>query len=152
MNSVDLLLIVVFVFSVAAGYMKGFVHGTVDLLLLAGSLLFAFATYPHLALFFQKYLPAIGVWTLPVAFIIAFVVARLLLGFLSGFVFRSVAGDIRQNKVNKALGIFPGAVNGVLNAAITGALLLALPLFDGLTAKTRESKIVAALTPPMEWA
>ena len=152
MNSVDLFLILVFFFSVAAGYMKGFVHGSVDLLLLAGSLLFAFATYPHLALVFQKYIPAIGVWTLPLAFITAFVLARLLLAILSGFVFRSVAQDIRQKTVNKALGIFPGAVNGILNAAIAGALLLALPLFDGLTANTRESKIVAALTPPMEWA
>jgi uncharacterized protein YkwD len=152
MNLVDLALILVVLFSIYSGYQKGFIRGAIDLLLLALSLVFAFWAYRYVAAFFEKYITVTGVWTLPLAFIISYFFARIILSLLANLFLRSIPHDAEHNVVNNALGILPGAVNGIVSAAILGSLILAVPLFDGVSAKARESAIVTALTPSMEWA
>lgn len=59
---------------------------------------------------------------------------------------------VQQHFMNKALGVLPGMVIGLIYAAIISALLTTTPLFEGLSAKPEESYIVKALTLPVEWA
>jgi uncharacterized protein YkwD len=152
MNLVDLFLFFVILLSVYSGYQKGFIRGAIDLILLASSLIFAFWAYRYVAAFLEKYISSIGVWTLPLAFILSYIFIRLLLSALASILISSMPKSAEDNTFNHALGIVPGAVNGIIYAAIMGALILAIPLLDGISAKARESSIVNALNPSMEWA
>jgi uncharacterized protein YkwD len=151
MNLVYLLLIFIILISLLSGWSKGLIFGAIDLGMLAGSLFAAFLFYPHLAVYLQQYFPSIGVWTFPLAFIITFILARIIISLVVGFFLRSIPGETHQHTANKFLGIFPGFVNGLIYATIISALLLALPLFNGLSATTRESQIAGRLLPYAEW-
>jgi uncharacterized protein YkwD len=152
MNFVDILLLFLILMCLWSGYQKGFIVGALDLLLLALGLLTAFLAYPYVAAFFEKNVTSIGVWTLPLSFLLTYLVARILFSILASKALRSVPARAQVNPANRALGLLPGAVNGLLYAAIASALLLSLPLFDGLSAKARESAIANELSPHVEWA
>jgi uncharacterized protein YkwD len=152
MNLIDLFLILLILLSLWSGYRRGFILGALDLLLLVLGLVVAFWSYQYVASFFEKNITRIGVWTLPLSFLLTYLLARMLLSALAGKLLHRLPQRTQENGANRALGILPGFVNGLLNAAIVSALLLSLPFFDGLTAKARESKIATELTPPVEWA
>ncbi|MDB5119997.1 MAG: Colicin production protein [Sphingobacteriales bacterium] len=152
MGLIDLLLIVVILISVYYGYNKGFILGAIDLLLLALSIAFAVWTSEYIAAFFEHYLTTIGVWALPMAFFICFIFARAFLGALSVRMIQKLSVEVNKNAINKALGVVPGALNGIIYAAIISAVIISSPLFMEYSDKTRESFIVNALTPSVEWA
>lgn len=152
MNVIDIILFVVIVMSVISGYHKGFLYGTLDLLLLILGIAFAIWSSRYIAAFFEKYVISIGVWTLPLAFIIAYIFARVILGALIARPVQRIPERVHGHVANKALGIIPGVANGMIYAAIISSLLLALAMFDGFSSKIRESSIANALTPHVQWA
>ena len=152
MNLVDVLLALVIIWGAFSGWRRGFLLTALELASLVLSLLFAFRSYSYLARFFEKHAASLGVWTLPLAFILCFAAARLVLGVLEGAFFRNISAQAQRSEANKMLGIFPGTLNGLINAAVLAAILLAAPIFDGLSAKTRDSKVAARLMPGVEWA
>ena len=138
MNWIDLVLLVIVVLAMWAGWQKGFILGVVDLLVWIGSLLAGFFCYKFFGDFFQQTLPALGVWTLPLAFILAIVLARILLAFIFNRFLSATSREAHEHGVNHALGLVPGFVNGLLYAttafisgsAFTGCNpLLVLSLF-----------------------
>jgi uncharacterized protein YkwD len=151
MNWVDIILAVVILLSVLAGWRRGFVLGSLDLLTWTGSLVLAYVFYPYaaraLANFFNLH-----VWLLPLAFILTAIVTRIVLGIIVGFIIRLVPERVHQGGFNKFLGIIPGAINGWLYAIIISALLLALPLKDSITNETRDSKLAGPFAMQSEWA
>ena len=151
MNVVDLLLLLIILWSVYIGYRKGFVLGTANLLTWAGSFILGYLFYPYLASFFEKYLPSIGVWTLPLAFIVTVVLARILLSLLFNPVLRQTGDEVHSHGINKFLGIIPGFVNGLINAVIFSALLLSMPLFQNLSQQARASTLANKFVVPAEW-
>lgn len=151
-NLVDGILILVVLLSLYTGWRRGFLLGTMDLLVLIGSLVGAFFLYPFLAAFFEHYTRWMGVWTAPLAFIIMCVLVRLVLSAFSNFLLQQFSDDAHVHGVNRLLGLAPGFVKGLLYAGIVAALLLALPISDSLSTKTRESPLAAQLIPPVEWA
>lgn len=152
MNLVDALLVLVIVWGAYSGWRRGFLLTAIELASLILSVLFAFKSYPYLARFFEKHTSVLGVWTLPLAFILCFAAARIVLGVLEGAFFRNIPAQAQRRPLNRMLGIFPGTVNGLINAAVLAAILLAAPIFDGLSVKTRESKVATRLMPAVEWA
>jgi uncharacterized protein YkwD len=58
---------------------------------------------------------------------------------------RKLPKDIHERSLNQVLGIFPGFANGVIGAAIISALLLAIPINEGLSERVRESALVNRL-------
>lgn len=152
MNIIDLVLFLIILLNVYSGYQKGFILGALDLLLLVLGLLFAFLTYGFIGKFFENNITSLGVWTLPLAFILAYIFARIVLGALAGKLLKQLPAKTNEHTINKAFGIFPGAINGIIYAAVISALLLGMPVFDGLSAKTRDSSIASALIPHVEWA
>ena len=151
MNWVDLILILIVLSAVWGGWHKGFISGVLDLVNWLGSLLLGFVFYPYLASFLTKIFPSLQVWRLPLAFIITVIIARILIGIVTGKIALATSADTGQSMVNRTFGIFPGFVNGIILAAIISALLLALPLMDGINKAARTSIIANRLSAKMEW-
>lgn len=151
MNWVDLALIIIFVLAIWAGFSRGFIFGSLDLLGWAGSFILAYLFYSYTARAFAK-ITDLNIWLLPVSFLLTLVIARLLIGVITTFIIRSLPEQSHRNWLNKFLGIVPGAINGWILAIIISALLLALPLKDNINSETRESKWATTLAMQSEWA
>jgi uncharacterized protein YkwD len=151
MNWVDLALIVVFLLAIWAGFSRGFIFGSLDLLGWAGSFILAYLFYSYTAKAFTKIVD-LSIWLLPVSFLLTLIVARLLIGVITTYIIRSLPEQSHRNWLNKFLGIVPGAINGWIVAIIISALLLALPLKDNINSETRESNWATTLAMQSEWA
>jgi uncharacterized protein YkwD len=151
MNLIDLLLGVVIVASVWGGWRRGLLMGVADVLALAASLVFAFWAYPRGVNLAEQQGLAWGVWTAPLAFLTAYVLARLALGLLLGLLLRAVPRTAHAHPANRALGVVPGAANGLINATVVSMLVLALPLSDAITREASESLLASRFAAPAEW-
>lgn len=151
MNFVDVVLILIILLSVWSGYQKGFVVGMLNLVTWLGSLLVGFFFYTQVAFFIEAYIHSFGVWTRPLAFISTVLLARILFSIITAQVLNLTSEKTHRDGINKFLGVFPGFMNGLLNAIIVAALLMALPLFEGLSQTTRESKLANFFVGPAEW-
>jgi uncharacterized protein YkwD len=151
MNWVHILLVVVILISVWAGWHRGFILGSLDLLTWVGSLVLGYVFYPYTAVVLERY-TNLNAWLLPLAFIITAFLARLILGFFRKFIVRSIPDHVNDGAANKLLGIIPGAINGWIFAVIISALLLALPLKDSVTNEARTSPLAVRLAMQSEWA
>lgn len=151
MNGIDLLLMVIVLFSVYSGWLKGFILGALELLMLAAGIILAFISYPYMAGFLEKHAPTLGIWTVPLSFIIALILIRIVLSIIVNQLLRFVPASVQTNIANHALGILPGAVNGIIWATIISALLLSIPLSDGLSSKTRNSLFAEKMADKLEW-
>lgn len=56
MNVIDVFLLAVILLAGYSGFRKGFLHGTIDLLSLGISLVFAFRAFRYVAALFEKYI------------------------------------------------------------------------------------------------
>ncbi len=151
MNWIDLILALVVLLAVWAGWHRGFIRGSLDLLTWFGSVAFGFLLYPYAAGLIDNIITS-GAWLLPVAFILTCIVARILLGFVTRRINRLVPEKVSHGKVNKLFGIIPGAVNGFIYATIIAALLLAIPLKKSITKETQTSHIAMNLSAQAKWA
>jgi uncharacterized protein YkwD len=150
MNWVDIVLVLVFVLAIIAGWYRGFVLGSLDLISWIGSFVLGYTFYPYMSQFLSKFL-TLGVWLLPVAFLITVVLFRLLIALITRQISRSLPDHAHTSHVNRFFGIIPGAINGVVYAVIIAALLLALPLQDNITKETRDSRFAGRLAMQAEW-
>jgi uncharacterized protein YkwD len=151
MNWVDIVLIVIFLLGVWAGWHRGFILGGLDLLSWAGSLIMGYIFYPYLGKALDQFLD-IGPWLLPLAFILTTLIARILIGLVTRYITRSIPEQTNYNYFNRLLGLIPGAINGWIATIIISALLLALPLKDSITDATRDSHFAGKLAMQSEWA
>jgi len=151
MNWVDLALILAILLAIWAGFSRGFILGSLDLLGWAGSLIIAYLFYSYTAMALEKILD-LTIWLLPVSFLLPLIVARFLIGFFTTYIIRALPEGSNHNWLNKFLGIVPGAINGWIVAIILSALLLALPLKHNINSETRESKWATTLAMQSEWA
>ncbi|MEP7376597.1 MAG: CvpA family protein [Chitinophagaceae bacterium] len=150
MNWVDLTLIAIFLLSIWAGYRRGFILGSLDLLSWAGSFIAAYMFYDYTKRLLEK-LFDLNVWLLPVSFLVTLIVARIILGLIVRFGVRSLPEQSNHNFLNKFLGILPGAINGWIVAILISALLLSLPFEDSINSETRDSKWAVQLAMQSEW-
>lgn len=152
MQSVDILFLLIILFSAWNGWRRGFVIAAIGLITWAGSLVAAFALYPYLVRPLTRVIPALGVWTLPVAFSLTLLLARLLLWVFFTRLLGILPQEVHSNLLNKFLGIFPGVINGIMAAAVVALLFMTLPLSDRLSEQMRRSRLADDLTLPAEWA
>lgn len=151
MNWVDLVLILIFILAILAGMARGFIYGSLDLVGWAGSFILAYTLYRYTAIGLAK-LGDLGVWLLPLSFILTLIVSRVLIAVINSFITRALPQQSHTNWLNRFLGIIPGTINGWIISIIVSALLLALPLRNTITAETRESKWATDLAMQSEWA
>src|SRR5258705_10971433 len=151
MNWVDLILILIVLLAVIAGWYRGFISSTLALLTWAGSFALAYLFYPYVANFLDRLFDA-GPWLLPLAFLLTAIIAGTLLSILAGLISRSLSVEAHQNIINKFMGIIPGALIGYLFAVILSATFLALPIRRSLTEEIRNSNLGAQFAMQSEWA
>ncbi len=151
MNWVDIVVVLVILISVWAGWGRGFILGSLDLLTWTGSLILGYIFYPYTARGIEKMVD-LGVWLLPVAFLVTAILARIIIGFGTKFIIRMVPEKWNYQWFNKFMGLLPGAINGWIYAIILSALLLSFPIKDTITKDTRNSKIASRLALQSEWA
>ena len=151
MNWVDLILIVIIILAIIAGWYRGFILSSLSLVKWVGALVTAYLFYPYVAAWIGKIFNA-GVWLLPIAFLVVAIIAGVLLGLLARLITRTIPPEVHHHGINNFLGIIPGAINGVLYAIILSALFLALPIKEGITSEVRKSRLGLKLAMQSEWA
>jgi uncharacterized protein YkwD len=151
MNWIDVLLFGSVVLAMWSGWQKGFIMGVTDLAVWIGSLLIGFFFYKYVAGYSQNIFPSLGVWRLPLAFLVTIILARIILSIIANAFLRATGRQLHENGVNHALGLLPGAVNGVLYATIAAALLFAFPLSETVSSHSRSSQFAGRLATGVEW-
>ena len=151
MNYVDFILLIVIALAVWGGWLKGFIFGSINLIVWIGSLLTGFFFYRCSGNFLKTAFHSLGVWTLPLAFIFIIILSRILLGSLFNFILKRTSEKSHRNIFNHVLGLIPGAINGVIYATIIAALLISLPLAGKLSGSTGKSVIADKLVSNVGW-
>jgi uncharacterized protein YkwD len=150
MNLIDILLVILALFSIWLAWEKGFINATADVIVWIGSVSIAFFLYPYVDRLAEQLMQP-SPWILPLSFLFSI----LLSGFLLSWVVRSVLQHVSprhgSSRVNRVLGILPGLVNAYISASIAALLLLTVPINDSLSATAEKSRIATMLTPPAEW-
>lgn len=151
MNWVDLILIFIFLLAVWAGFSRGFILGSLDLLSWAGSFIIAYMTYGYIKDLLAK-LTDLNVWLLPVSFLVTLLIARLCFGLITRLITSSLPERSSKNFLNKFLGIVPGVINGCIIIIVVSALLLSIPFKHNINTEARNSKLATRLAIQSEWA
>jgi uncharacterized protein YkwD len=151
MNYVDIILLLVMALAVWGGWRKGFIIGSINLIVWIGSLLAGFFFYQYAGNLLKASFPSLGVWTLPLAFLSIVVLSRLILGAVFNSILRRTPQEAHVSGVNRVLGIFPGIINGIIYTTIIAALLLSVPLMYGITQKAKESSLTKRLAVNVGW-
>lgn len=151
MNWVDIILILIVVLAIIAGWYRGFISGMIGLATWAGSFFIAYLSYPYVSDLLNSIFNA-GPWLLPISFLLIAIITGTLLSILAGYILRSIPAESHQSSVNRLLGIIPGAITGYLYAVILSAITLALPIKDNVTEEVRDSRLGVQLAMQSEWA
>jgi uncharacterized protein YkwD len=151
MNLIDVLLVLIVVLAMWAGWAKGFILGITDLVVWLGSLALGFIFYQNAGELLYKLFPALGVWGFPLGFLLTVIFGRMLLSLLLNPFLRQATPEAHVSPANKTLGIIPGLVTGTVYASIIAALLLSVPMWNGLAKEARESRIANHLGVQVAW-
>lgn len=151
MNWVDIILVLIVVLSIVAGWYRGFISGMLGLATWAGSFFIAYLSYPYVADMLDNLFKA-GPWLLPISFLLTAISAGVLLSILAGLALRTFPLRSHHSPVNRVMGIIPGAITGYLYAVILSAIVLALPIKDRITEEVRDSRLGTELAMQSEWA
>jgi uncharacterized protein YkwD len=141
MNWIDLILILIMLLSILSSVHRGFLLSVLDLLCWATSLVASFLLYGFLSRLFDNYLPELGPWSPPLAFLIILVISRIILDALVESVLKKVPLKTHQHKLNKAAGVIPGVINGFLWVTLLSAMFSIMPISSLFATRTRESKL-----------
>ena len=151
MNYVDIVLLLVMAFAVWAGWRKGFILGTVNLAVWLGSMLSGFLLYKYAGGWLQGMLPGLGVWSLPLAFLLTIIITRIILGLIFNLILQSTPDHVHSHGANRFLGLIPGLINGLIYITIIAAILISVPLSNPLSAKTKDSILANRLAVNVGW-
>jgi uncharacterized protein YkwD len=151
MNYVDLLLLAILLLSIWISIKRGFIISMLELLAWVGSLVISFILYPYLGWFFERFIPSLGVWSIPLAFLLIVFISRIALDSLSSRLIDATPGRAHDHAVNKVFGIVPGLINGFIWSVLLVAFLLMLPLANGISDKARDSKLADKLVVNVGW-
>jgi uncharacterized protein YkwD len=161
LNWVDLLLIAVVAFSVYAGWRRGFILSVLDLVRWIGSWLSALLLYRYVDLALANATDWTETWRLPISFVAVLLTASFLIHYLGRLLLRRVRRDAHEHRANRAFGILPGLLSGIVMAALVSALFFSMPISDGFNESVEQSALAdrfaaqtsqleAALTPIFE--
>jgi len=145
-NAIDILLLALVLLSVFGGYRRGFILGVLDLAGWLLSLLAALRCYQPVARWVSaSILSSSQIWNRPIAFILIAILVRLAMHFLARLILERLPQKVHQRQINRWFGIIPGFANGLITAGIVAALLLAIPLNEGIRERVRASQSVNRL-------
>jgi len=138
-NWVDIVLVLIILLSVMAGWHRGFILSFLDLVRWFVSWFAALFLYKPLSAILERVTDWTETWRNPISFILVVMVVSLLIHMLSWAILRRLGRDAHLSRTNKILGTLPGVANGLIMAAIISALLFAMPMADGISRAAQES-------------
>jgi uncharacterized protein YkwD len=139
-NLIDIALVVIVLLSALNGWRRGFILGVLDLLGWAVVLFAGLRFYQPLARWLGTHLDLWSeIWDRPFAFVLIATLVIVIIQLLGKALLHRVSKDSHETRFNRALGVLPGFANGLITAALISALLLAIPLNEGLRERARES-------------
>jgi uncharacterized protein YkwD len=144
-NIIDIALVLVLLLSVAHGWRRGFICASFDLVRWAVSILAGLRFYQPAARWLGRLTLWSDIWNQPIAFILIAILSGVAVHLIGYAILRRLSKDIHKRKLNKSFGIVPGLANGLIAVAIISALLLAIPLNQGLRERARDSSLANRL-------
>jgi uncharacterized protein YkwD len=145
-NVIDILLVLLVLLSALNGWRRGFIRGLLDLAGWITGLCAALRFYPPLARWLGTHLSWWSeIWDKPIAFLLIAFIVTVAIHLLGYAILRRLPRDIHQRRFNRVVGIVPGLANGLIAASIVAALLLTIPLNEGLRERARSSPIANSL-------
>lgn len=149
-NWIDVVVIVIVLIAMVRGWRRGFIAFSLDLLGLVLSFLAALRFYEPVAAWLTSQIGIGAPFHEPLAFLMVATLAGLGFAVAGGALLRTLPPLVRHNPINHLLGVVPGALNGLLIAAILLTLAVTLPISRGLERAVRDSglgtELVAAVT------
>jgi len=149
MNIISILLIVIFILSVANGIARGFILSFANLLSWIGSLFLMLLLYPYV-MDFLKGMMKDNRWNMPLAIFLSLLITGFIISFLLNRLLRLIPIKVHLNPINKIAGVLPGIVTGLLYAALLSLFFLVFPFSEKVSNETRNSKIAQKLTLGLE--
>lgn len=144
-NLIDIALVVIVLLSIAYGWRRGFICGSFDLLRWVVSLLAALRFYQPVARGLKQLNLWSDVWNQPLAFLLIAIIAGVAIHLIGYAILKRLPKDLHKRTTNKVFGTLPGLANGLIAAAIISALLLSIPLNEGLRERARNSPLANRL-------
>lgn len=141
MNWVDLILLLVIALNILSGWYRGFLFGLLDITRWVGSWLAAIILYKPLSDAFLSVTDWSETWRRPLAFIFILAATGLAIQFGGYALLRRIRPEAHLHKLNRLLGLLPGAISGLIMAAIVSALLFAMPVSDRISQDVQNSTL-----------
>jgi uncharacterized protein YkwD/uncharacterized membrane protein required for colicin V production len=149
MNLLDLIIVIVILSAALAGFLRGFILGVYELLLIGVGFLFAAATYRPIAGQLERFIDFQAAIMNILAFIVAIMLFQLIASFTTGNIVRwsrrAIGFVPGASIVDRIGGILPGLIHGLLLATL---LVLPIGFFatpDRFQNQLAESRIAVAL-------
>lgn len=124
----DLLIIACVILFAIIAMRRGFVAVLLSLAGLVITFVIAFTLYPSLAAAFTERFGWSQVWTKPLAFVALWALVETLFSVISSFFISRLGTRLNSTPANRALAILPGAVQGLVFAAVTVTVLALAPV------------------------
>lgn len=150
MNYIDIILLLVMALSVWFDIQRGFIVSSLFLLSWVCSLTAGFLIYQPLGDLLIKILPIVDFWGHPIAFILIIVTARFIFDSVTTRILDNVPERVDDHIINKAAGVIPGLVNGLIWSALLATLLLLAPL-TRLSRDVRDAYLTSGLVAKVSW-
>lgn len=141
LNWIDLLLGAFILLSMAVAWRRGFVLEAVDLAAWVAGLLQALHFYAPAAQWLARMTGWPPAWSRPGAFLAIFFAGLLAVRLLAALLLARLPRQAHLHPANRALGVLPGLANGLIHATVAAALLMALPLPEGMQREARDSEL-----------
>jgi len=151
LNYIDILLVLVALSAVWSCIRRGFIISFLELIAWLGSLVAAFLINKPLSTLLESVFSALGPWSSPLSFILATCLFKVVLDRLSMYILYSLPEVVHRSIINKAFGILPGLVNGLLWAGFLGTFLLLLPISASISDAVQESRLANKLVGQVGW-
>ncbi len=142
---IDILLVLIVLASVAAGWRRGFILSFLDLVRWLGSWLAALMIYKPVAAWLSPLFGLDDTWSAPVAFVMILVAAGIAIQMLGRQLLTRIPKEAHERRANRAIGTLPGFINGIVFATLVSALLFAMPFSDSVSQTAQQSPAASRL-------
>ena len=145
-NYVDLILLLLILLVIYRGWQKGFIIGFFELLLLAASFWAAFSFYLYVATFLDDEFGIEERWLFPLSFFGLLIITQLIVRLLSYQILKYISNKTHQSTLNKSMGLFTGALRGMIYAALVSLVFLFFPISESLSNEAKASYLTNEFT------
>lgn len=151
MNYIDILLILIIIISAGAGFRSGFIDSGLALLSWIGGLITGFLVYEIPAKMLQKAAPSLGLWAMPLCFILVVIFANLIIDAATSRLVSRIPERVITHKANQLMGIFPGMLNGLIWSTLLAGILTLMPSADEASRQIRKGILAETLSGNINW-